>query len=117
MTDEERRVAFAEAVERSRLMLDAESCRQTADETVQRRVQHRDDGFSSDWAAGMPRRQPAPAPTQRSPSAAEIEALVDRRIAAALAEQRTIANARRDAVGEALGMVRAQMRKRDTGAN
>jgi hypothetical protein len=82
MDAEERRVAFAKAVERSRLMLDADSCRETiVAETVTRAI-HRDDGYSSDWAAGMPRREPAPAP--RSLGTAEIEKLIDRRINTAL---------------------------------
>ncbi|MGO4506021.1 hypothetical protein AB4Z51_03305 [Bradyrhizobium sp. 2TAF36] len=88
MDAEARRVAFAEAVERSRLMLNPEACSETiAAETVTR--VHRDDGFSCDWHAGMPKPAPEPAARARTLTDAEAsrwQSYIDGKISAALAE-------------------------------
>ena len=69
MNAEERRAEFQVALARSRVLLDPETCEATiAEEMAATRV-HRDDGYLSDWHAGMPR--PEPTPERRSLTDAE----------------------------------------------
>ena len=74
---------FAAAVSRSTTMLDPEAAREAvaAEKAAQPR-EHRDDGYSSDWHANMPKPEPAPAPKTEA-----ITAVVNRAVAAALAAQ------------------------------
>jgi hypothetical protein len=74
MDAEARRAEFEAGLARSHVMLDPEACRAAvAEENAAQRV-HRDDGFSCDWAAGMPRKaEPTPTPQPHQPSVAEIE--------------------------------------------
>jgi phage-related protein len=110
MDVDERKAAFAEAKERSLVMLDDEACRETiAAETVTR-VQHRTDGYSCDWAAGIPKQEEA-APVQRRTTDAESlrwKSYIDGRIEALFDGDRM--NGLREAIGAALAHERKQFR-------
>jgi len=116
--DDERRRAFAEARARSLTMLDGDECAATVAAEAATRV-YRD--YSDDpppmRRRGQPR-QELPAPAQRKLTDAEnarwsryIEQLVASRVAAALAEAKTLSDVHVAATGKALGMVRAQLRQ------
>jgi hypothetical protein len=72
---EERRARYAEAKAESHLMLDPEACRAAMAEQRTAVVQHREDGYSCDWAVGMPRSEPPPLPP-RTLTDAEIARMV-----------------------------------------
>jgi hypothetical protein len=91
MDAEARKAAFAQTKVLSDLLLDPEAYRAAIAEEkateAATRVQHRSDGYSSDWHAGMPK----PEPTPQATALTDAETLrwqrhIDDRIAAALAE-------------------------------
>ena len=117
MDQDERCVRHARAKAMSELLLDAEAYRAAVTEEKAATVVHRDDGYSCDWAATMPRRSPAPQPartmtdTEIARMIADAMAEVDSRIAAAFQSREWQNKAILDAVGEALGKERERMRQ------
>jgi hypothetical protein len=113
--DDERRAAWAAIKARSHEVLDPDACRAAvAAETA--RV-HRDDGFSCDWAATMPK-QPEPEPASRTLTDTEIARMIasvqadfDSKLAAALEARVSWEHARQDAIGRALSEIRKQLRE------
>lgn len=107
MDAEQRRALHDQARARSRVMLDPETARAAIAEEKAATVVHRDDGFSCDWAATMPKQsQPPPLPP-RSLTDAEIK----RMIAEAFEARQWRDDARRDAVAKFVAQVREQLRK------
>jgi hypothetical protein len=115
MDQAERNALHAADKERSAVMLDPEACQAAvAEERAAPTVVHRDDGYSCDWAKGMPRPEPASQPS-RTLTDAETEQkradewtrFIDSRIA-------KVTGALKGAIGEVIGVRNAKLRKEFT---
>lgn len=91
-----------------------ETLQRTADIEVERR-DHSDDPLRS-WRRNMPKPEPAPVQCKLTNSETArwksyIDGQINAAVSAAMAEHRMLADARREAVGKALGEVRAKLRE------